>query len=235
MSPCRHSERAATATREPSAAVTAPWAAIPTARATTASGSRSTAPGSPRGTRVPAGVYARSAKASGTAVSPAASAADSSSEPGRPRTGRPAAPAAMRTPATTAPAWSASYTVRLYSAPCGFTYDTREPAARAKTSSAPIWYATSSASSPAGTSIERRPKPARSRYETCAPIRTPRSAASSQTRRMMDGSPAWKPQATLALVTTDSRASSSVSVQRPKPSPRSALRSIRGVIMEAMR
>ena len=34
-------------------------------------------------------------------------------------------------------------------------------------------------------------------------MRTPRSAASSQTRRMVEGSPAWKPQATLALVTTD--------------------------------
>src|SRR5689334_10434629 len=43
---------------------------------------------------------------------------------------------------------------------------------------------------------------------------------------MVDGSPAWKPQATLAEVTTSSRASSSPSRQAPKPSPRSALRSI---------
>ncbi len=57
-------------------------------------------------------------------------------------------------------------------------------------------------------------------------MRTPRSAAVSQTRRITEASPAWKPQATLALVTQVSSASSSVRVQRPKPSPRSALRSI---------
>ena len=56
----------------------------------------------------------------------------------------------------------------------------------------------------------------------------PYSAADGgrQTRRMVEGSPAWKPQATLALVTSFRRASSSPSRQRPKPSPRSALRSI---------
>ena len=47
------------------------------------------------------------------------------------------------------------------------------------------------------------------------------------TRRIVDGSPAWKPQATFALVTTPSSASSSPSRQTPNPSPRSALRSIR--------
>src|SRR3712207_3337573 len=43
---------------------------------------------------------------------------------------------------------------------------------------------------------------------------------------MIDGSLAWKPQATLALVTTSSSASSSPSRHWPKPSPRSELRSI---------
>src|SRR4051794_19922477 len=54
---------------------------------------------------------------------------------------------------------------------------------------------------------------------------------------MVAGSPAWKPQATFALVTTSSRASSFPSVQTPKPSPRSALRSMRrggGVLTAAV-
>src|SRR5262245_2179961 len=42
---------------------------------------------------------------------------------------------------------------------------------------------------------------------------------------MVDGSPAWKPHATLALVTMPRRASSSPSRHTPKPSPRSLLRS----------
>src|SRR4051794_39432012 len=55
---------------------------------------------------------------------------------------------------------------------------------------------------------------------------TPSAAARSQTRRMIEGSPAWKPHATLALVTIPSRASSSPSCHWPKPSPRSELRSM---------
>src|SRR4051812_9070498 len=43
---------------------------------------------------------------------------------------------------------------------------------------------------------------------------------------MVEGSPAWKPQATFALVTMPSSASSSPSRHTPNPSPRSALRSI---------
>src|SRR3954471_6949247 len=55
---------------------------------------------------------------------------------------------------------------------------------------------------------------------------TPAATAVVQTRRIVDGSPAWKPQATFALVTTPSSASSSPSRQTPKPSPRSAFRSM---------
>src|SRR4051795_2825929 len=44
---------------------------------------------------------------------------------------------------------------------------------------------------------------------------------------MVGGSPAWNPQARLALVRTSSSCSSSPRRQTPKPSPRSALRSIR--------
>src|SRR3954469_1927213 len=54
---------------------------------------------------------------------------------------------------------------------------------------------------------------------------TPTATARVHTRRMVEGSPAWKPQATFALVTTSSRASSSPSRHTPNPSPRSALRS----------
>jgi hypothetical protein len=44
---------------------------------------------------------------------------------------------------------------------------------------------------------------------------------------MVDGSPAWKPHATFALVMIPRSAVSSPSFQMPKPSPRSLLRSIR--------
>src|SRR3954454_9777902 len=74
--------------------------------------------------------------------------------------------------------------------------------------------------------MNRRPNPARSREETRAPIATPPPTAAAQTRRIVDGSPAWNPQATFALVITPSSASSSPSVQTPKPSPRSALTSM---------
>jgi hypothetical protein len=52
-------------------------------------------------------------------------------------------------------------------------------------------------------------------------------AAAATVRVMVSGSPAWKPQAMLALVTRSSRASSSPIRQAPKDSPRSALRSMR--------
>src|SRR4051812_14573758 len=47
---------------------------------------------------------------------------------------------------------------------------------------------------------------------------------------MVAGSPAWKPQATLALVTVAITAASSPSSQRPKPSPTSELRSTTGAV-----
>src|SRR5690348_16925583 len=61
-----------------------------------------------------------------------------------------------------------------------------------------------------------------------APIRTPFVTACSQLRRMIAGSPAWNPQAMLALVTMSRSASSSPIRYAPKPSPRSLLRSIAG-------
>src|SRR5712675_2300068 len=57
-------------------------------------------------------------------------------------------------------------------------------------------------------------------------MRTPRAAAARHVRASVAASPAWKPHATLALVTTSSIASSSPSRHTPKLSPRSALRSI---------
>src|SRR5690606_30265492 len=56
-------------------------------------------------------------------------------------------------------------------------------------------------------------------------MRTPRSTAAAQVLRMIDGSPAWPPQAILALVTMSSMAASSPIVHGPKPSPRSLFRS----------
>ena len=72
----------------------------------------------------------------------------------------------------------------------------------------------------------RRPKPRRSGYDTWAPIDTWLATASVHTARSVDGSPAWNPHATLALVTTSSIAASSPSFQTPNDSPRSLFRSI---------
>ena len=103
----------------PSTAVTTPSSTIRTTRAATSAGSCSSAPSCDRGTSAPSGVYPRSTKNSGTARSPAASAAASSREPGRPSTGSVASYA--RTASTTAWACASWWTVALYSAPCGFT------------------------------------------------------------------------------------------------------------------
>ena len=63
--------------------------------------------------------------------------------------------------------------------------------------------------------MKRRPKPARSGYDTWAPIVTPLAAAAAHVARSVDGSPAWNPQATLALDTTRSIAASSPILQTP--------------------
>src|SRR5574343_530805 len=55
---------------------------------------------------------------------------------------------------------------------------------------------------------------------------TPRSRAARTVWRMTSGSPAWKPQATLALPTRSSKAGSLPICQAPKHSQRSALRLI---------
>src|SRR5664279_5613387 len=72
----------------------------------------------------------------------------------------------------------------------------------------------------------RRPKPCRSGSEGWAPRATPLAAANWTVRSMVAESPAWKPQAMLALVTRSSRASSWPMVQAPKLSPMSQLRSM---------
>ena len=58
-------------------------------------------------------------------------------------------------------------------------------------------------------SMKRRPKPARSGYDTWAPIVTPWETAAAHVWRSVVGSPPWKPQATLALDTTRNMAASS--------------------------
>ena len=59
---------------------------------------------------------------------------------------------------------------------------------------------------------------------------TPCCAASATVRRIVSGSPAWKPQAMFAEVTCASTPASSPIVQAPKDSPMSLLRSMRGVM-----
>ncbi len=63
---------------------------------------------------------------------------------------------------------------------------------------------------------------------------TPCSAAISTVRRMLLGSPAWKPVAMLALLISGMIAASTPSpmVHGPKPSPMSELRSIVALLMK---
>jgi hypothetical protein len=63
-----------------------------------------------------------------------------------------------------------------------------------------------SVSSSAGTVISLRPKPAMSRQDTWAPMVTPAAIAPAHACRIVSGSPAWQPQAMLALLTSDSSA-----------------------------
>ena len=64
-------------------------------------------------------------------------------------------------------------------------------------------------------SMNRRPKPSRSGYDTWAPIVTPCAAAAAHVARSVAGSPPWNPHATLALDTTRSIAASSPIVHTP--------------------
>src|SRR3954470_16423644 len=63
-------------------------------------------------------------------------------------------------------------------------------------------------------------------YDGCAPMATPRSLATRTLLRIVAASPAWNPQATFADDTMWSSSESSAVRYSPKPSPRSALRSI---------
>ena len=95
---------------------------------------------------------------------------------------------------------------------------TPEPGRRAR----PPGDRTSSVTCAGAMSMGRRPKPSRSGYEGWAPTTTPRRAAASTVRRIVAGSPACTPQATLALVTRSRRASSPKdpsSPTAPAPSP----------------
>src|SRR3954447_15453366 len=56
---------------------------------------------------------------------------------------------------------------------------------------------------------------------------TPFATATAQVRRMIPGSPPWKPQAMFAHVTISSSASSSPRLQRPSPSPMSVVNATR--------
>src|SRR5690349_15992433 len=64
---------------------------------------------------------------------------------------------------------------------------------------------------------------------------TPAAAASWQVRRIVVGSPAWNPQATLALVTAAIMAVSSPRVHLPNDSPTSLFRSIVAVFVSVIR
>src|SRR5918997_4924900 len=77
-----------------------------------------------------------------------------------------------------------------------------------------------------GTSISLRPKPTRSRYPGCTPTATPWSLASATVLRIVVGSPAWKPPATLAEEMYGIISSSKPIFHGPTLSPMSQLMSI---------
>ena len=68
--------------------------------------------------------------------------------------------------------------------------------------------------------ISRRPKPTRSGKPGWAPIATPFSRASAMVARIAPGSPAWKPQATLAEEMLSISAASWPIGQGPNDSPK---------------
>src|SRR5215218_10009081 len=74
--------------------------------------------------------------------------------------------------------------------------------------------------------MRRRPNPKRSGRPGWAPTRTSLATASSIVRIMVTGSPAWKPQATFAVVMCGITASSAPIDQLPKLSPQSQLMSM---------
>src|SRR5918999_1381724 len=76
-----------------------------------------------------------------------------------------------------------------------------------------------------GAAISLRPKPTKSRYPGCTPTATPWSLASATVLRIVVGSPAWKPPATLAEEMYCIISSSKPIFQGPKLSPMSQLMS----------
>src|SRR5579884_118271 len=128
-----------------------------------------------------------------------------------------------------ASARTGSRAARLLMAPCGFTCCSLTPLRRQKPASAATWYTTSVSASAGVTSMARRPKPTRSGKLGWAPTATPAARQARTVRSMTRGSPPWKPQATLAEVTSGITSSSRPSSKLPKLSPRSAFRSTAGI------
>src|SRR5450830_173656 len=117
----------------------------------------------------------------------------------------------------------------LYRAPCGLTWTSCAPSARAMASSAPNWYSMPLMMSSGGKCIALRPKFSRSGKLGWAPMATRLRSAQRTLWRMVLASPACQPQAMLAELTSVSSISSLA-----QPSPRSALRSICMVFLGAV-
>ena len=176
--PRRASPRARTPTRRgrrtsvPSTAVTTPSSTMRTTRAATSAGSWSNAPSCDRGTSAPSGVYPRSTKNSGTARSPAASAAASNREPGRPSTGN------VASYARTASDHRSGLLLVVDRRVVQRAVRLHVPHARARHPAEALERAdlvehVVGRARPGSMSMNRRPNPARSRYATCAPTTTP--------------------------------------------------------------
>ena len=154
-----------------------------------------------RGTSVPSGAYARSAKPSRAYARPRARASASSAPPPKPTMTRSSpAPSPAIAPSSSARATTGSLCASWYSAPCGFI-------ARAGTPSrvAIFWRAAhcasiDAASAPGSIAIDTRPKPSRSGYDGCAATRAPRASAKLTARAIDAASPACPPHATFATV-----------------------------------
>ena len=223
VSPWTQIESGARRSGSPLTSSTGSPLAMATHRAAMRSGSRRTAPRSERGTSRPSGVYARSAKASTAVASPAASASLIHSDPGSPSAVREESYPA--TAATTALACTVWVPMALYSAPCGLTYRTRSPASPCEAVECRDLVDDLLLEGVGVDVDEAAAEAGEVAVATCAPMATPPRTARSHTGRMIVGSPAWNPQATLALLTIPRRASSSPMDQLPWPSPRSELRS----------
>ena len=177
-----------------------PWPSGPHAAAA-ARASWMIAPSVPRLARLPSGAYPRSGKPSATTGWPSRCAAWCSFEPAIAMIGSAGSNALVAS--TIASAWASEVSATaVLSAPWGFMWcSSALGGAHEGVHGADLVERVGVDVAPASASSARRPKPTRSGRPGCAPTATSASSASRRLVRIVPGSPAWKPQARLALDT----------------------------------